>query len=284
MEPFPHLESILQLVDDESPVVQKAVEKQLLTYGEAFWQAFYAGELPVAPKSPQSRALKLHRKNIRRQALRDSWLQWRIETDETLRLESGLSLLSEYLSVDQPWYAPLTTLLNTLAEEYRQAHPSEKPDEIRLANWLFSSRNGRITGNETQYYAAQNSNPVWVLRHGRGTPLALCAIYEMTAQRLHVFNVLVQRVTGGIAAPGPALAAVVEVDQLHDVGERRHGGFEPGMVSARAAMGDHGCGALAHGRAVRHQPGAFHVEKQRRVSDESEHRASLEPGGRVNGW
>lgn len=186
METFPHLASILQLVDDESPVVQKAVEKKLLTYGEAFWQAFYAGELPVPPKSPQSRALKQLRKSIRRQVLRDHWLEWRRleEDDETARLESGLSLLGAYLSKDQPWYAPLTELLDNSAEDYLKLHSGTKPDVLALAKWLFSSQNGRIAGNQEKYYEVQNSNAVWVLRHGMGTPLALCAIYEMVARRL----------------------------------------------------------------------------------------------------
>lgn len=185
MESFPHLESILQLLDDESPVVQEAVGKKLLTYGEPFWQAFYAGQLPVLPRSPQSRALKRHRKAIRRQVLRDHWLEWRrLDEDETLRLENGLSLLGAYLSHDQLWHAPLPALLDDLAEEYRKSHRAEKPNEVVLAKWLFSNRNGRITGNQQKYYEVQNSNAVWVLRHGMGTPLALAAIYEMTARRL----------------------------------------------------------------------------------------------------
>ena len=43
----------------------------------------------------------------------------------------------------------------------------------------------------------------------------------MPAQRLHVLDVLVERVAGDVAARRAALAAMVEVDELHPLGERR---------------------------------------------------------------
>jgi hypothetical protein len=83
---------------------------------------------------------------------------------------------------------------------------------------------------------------------------------EVLAQRFHVRDVLIERVGGGIAARGAALATMIEVDELHVRGERRECRLETGMISTGAAMNEEGHGPLAHRGALGHQPRSFHVE------------------------
>ena len=104
---------------------------------------------------------------------------------------------------------------------------------------------------------------------------------ERHAQGLHVLDVLVQRVARRVAAGRTSLAAVVEVDQLHRVGQRAEGGLEAGVVASRAAVDDEGHRPLAHVRPVGHQAGALDVEVDLGVADLQSHRES--PAGAA-GW
>src|SRR5258708_27553972 len=63
---------------------------------------------------------------------------------------------------------------------------------------------------------------------------------EMTAQRLHVLDILVERIFAGVAAGGTPLAAMVEIDELHALGERGQDRLEAAVIAARPAMDDKG--------------------------------------------
>ena len=76
--------------------------------------------------------------------------------------------------------------------------------------------------------------------------LTMGAKAEMLAKCLHILDVLVERVERRVAAGGAALAAMVEIHQLHVIGEWRQGGLEPRMVAARPAVNNHGDGPLSH--------------------------------------
>ena len=84
-------------------------------------------------------------------------------------------------------------------------------------------------------------------------------------QRLHVLHVLVERVFGRIAACRSALAAMVEIDELHPLRERREGGLEAGVVGSGAAVDDERDRALAHGTPFGHQTHALDIEIELRI-------------------
>src|SRR5205814_3544724 len=90
---------------------------------------------------------------------------------------------------------------------------------------------------------------------------------EVKAQRLHVLDVLVERVFGGVAAGGAALTSMVEIDELHALGERRKGRLETAVVATGSAVNEESGRALAHARAVRDETGAIDVEIDLGISD-----------------
>jgi len=97
----------------------------------------------------------------------------------------------------------------------------------------------------------------------------------MAAQRLHVLDILVQGVARRVATAGAALAAMVEIDQLHVPGQRAHARLEAAVVRAGAAMDQEAGRPLAHRAAVRHQPGAVDVEIDLGVADTGAHAVVL---------
>jgi len=83
---------------------------------------------------------------------------------------------------------------------------------------------------------------------------------EVTPQRLHVLDILVERVSGGVALGRPAIAAMVEIDQLHPVRECAHRRLVAGVVAARTAVDQEGHGLFPHARPVGRQAHALDVE------------------------
>jgi hypothetical protein len=96
----------------------------------------------------------------------------------------------------------------------------------------------------------------------------------MAAQRLHVGDILIQHVAFGIAARRAALAAVVEEDELHRLGQRAERGLQVAVVVSRAAMDDESDRPLAHARPVRNEPGSDHVEIDLGISHTCQHGCS----------
>ena len=100
---------------------------------------------------------------------------------------------------------------------------------------------------------------------------------EMLAQCLHVLDVFIQRVGGGIAARGTAVTAMVEVNELHVLGERRERRLETGVVGAGTAVNDQGYGPFAHCGAIRYQPSPFDVEVDLGITNLRAHALALQP-------
>ncbi len=98
---------------------------------------------------------------------------------------------------------------------------------------------------------------------------------QVPAQRLHVLDVLVERVLGGVAARRAALTAVVEIDELHALGERRHHRLEAAVIAAGAAVDHKGDRLLAHDAAIRHQPHAFDIEVDLGIAELGAHPLAL---------
>jgi hypothetical protein len=66
-----------------------------------------------------------------------------------------------------------------------------------------------------------------------------------------------------VAAPiAAAIAAMVELNDLHDVGELRVGGLEERMIAARTAVQQKHRRHLTHPRPIGAQLGPFDIEEQ----------------------
>ena len=83
---------------------------------------------------------------------------------------------------------------------------------------------------------------------------------QVLSQGFHVFDVLVERVEGFIAAGRSALSAVVKVNQLELFAQGLEGGFEIAVLAAGPAVDDQGGALVAHAGSIGHQPHAVNVK------------------------
>ncbi len=171
---LPHL---LKLLDDESETVQRAVLKELLSYGPAL-------DLELKKQVPdltedQRRRIRNLLEGQQREVLKENWPGWFSIADDKEKLEAAFSLLADFQSGPNP-QANLKTLLDELAEEYRRTHA--RRDEISLADFLFKTK--RLQGAETGYDNPDHSNLIYVIQNKKGIPISLAAIYILVAHRL----------------------------------------------------------------------------------------------------
>ncbi len=98
---------------------------------------------------------------------------------------------------------------------------------------------------------------------------------ERLAEGAHVVGPLGEVPAVGGAAVAAALAAVVQVDDLGDVPQAREGRLEGRVVEAGPAVEQQEGGELPHGRPVRDELRALHVEEEAGVARLHAHAASL---------
>lgn len=168
---------LLELLDDESPVVREAVERELAAFGPALNSAVQ--DLDPPPSEEKCRLLSdaLHR--IKHQALKMAWPQL-ADVDESLdRLELGLGLIAQF-QYGHRYTLPVSALLDELASEFRCG--CDTVDVIELAVFLF--RRKGLDGNREDYYNPLNSNLHYVVESGKGIPISLACIYVLTGRRL----------------------------------------------------------------------------------------------------
>ena len=171
---IPHL---IKLLDDESEMVLEAVLKELAAFGPTLREEL--AKLPEPLSNEQQEKIQTLLADHNRHWLKENWKKQLSTLSDNERLEKALSLLAEFQN--GPGYpVQLKTLLNTLAEEYRQAHQTQ--DAVSLANFLFKAQ--QLQGNTTDYYNPANSNLVYVIEHKRGIPISLACIYILTGVRL----------------------------------------------------------------------------------------------------
>ena len=98
--------------------------------------------------------------------------------------------------------------------------------------------------------------------------------FERFAKRLDVVGPVVECPAVGSGAVAASLAAMVEVDELGDVGERGNVRLEVGVVESGAAVEEEHCRHLAHVWAVRTELCALDVEEDSGVTDVYAHGGS----------
>ncbi len=174
---LPHL---LQLLDDDSPVVREMVLRELASFGSGLDRELK--DQGVRLSDTQRHHIDALLDDRRRNRLVMEWPNWISIADDKEKLETGLSLLGEFLSErdDAP---PLRSLLEKLAQEYESSH--DVPTAKSLAHFLFTVK--RLRGvDEAEYYNPQNMNLVYVIRERHGIPISLASIYILVGHRLRL--------------------------------------------------------------------------------------------------
>lgn len=168
---------LLDLLEDDSPVVQEAVRRELARYGPQLPGEI--GRLTPPLTASRRRAVESLLAEPQREWLADNWATWKARHGDKERLEAALSLLAEYQN-GPALSDPLPPRLDRLAEEFRAGQGAGDP--AALARYLF--RRQGLHGAGTDYYSPQNSNLSAVIRRRRGLPISLCCIYILVGRRL----------------------------------------------------------------------------------------------------
>ncbi|MCI0707443.1 MAG: transglutaminase-like domain-containing protein [Ignavibacteriae bacterium] len=189
---LPHL---LKLLDDDSPVVQENVLKELSSFGPSLKRELAKLNIPVSDDLQQKMTNLLEEYNGR--WLREAWHSWFDLENDKEKLEIAMGLLAEY-QYGRGYPVQLKTLLDELAEEFRET--AKKQDALTLAHFLFKVR--RLKGADADYYNPINSNLIYVIEEKRGIPISLACVYILVGKRL-------QYDVEGINFPGHFLARAV---------------------------------------------------------------------------
>lgn len=162
---------LLQLLDDESPVVRAEVENALRALGDELPGGLERYDATQAQREDlQERLL-----DWRCRRLVERWpRQWEASPDYA-RLETAQSLISDFFQ-GFCGGVRLSEELDRLAADY----PGPREPEA-LARHLFTAR---LSGDSVDYYLPLNSSLVHVLARGRGNPISLCCVFMLVGHRL----------------------------------------------------------------------------------------------------
>ena len=201
----PQLRHLLKLLDDENPVVREAVRGKLTSMRRELPEELLALGEPLDEE--QERLLSELLAPGCREELEETWLSWRWLSSPEAQLEDALGQISTFLSGWAAQAEELGRKLDLIASSAMRAGAGQ--DARQLAAYLFGGRGheARLRGNTKDYYAAFNSNLLWVLENGQGNPLSLCAIYILVGKRL---GITIQ----GCNFPGHFLARVEKDSKL----------------------------------------------------------------------
>ena len=170
---------LLQLLDDDSEVVQEALMQELAGFGGHLEAEL--DRLPDPPSSTQRNAIQEILARHSRKWLKEAWSAWyNIEADKQ-KLEHALRLIVEFQN--GPGYGTrLSRVLDALSEEFSQREDLPQ-DAVGLARFLFIEKG--LKGERTDYYHPNNSNLLFVIEAQRGLPISLACIYILLGHRLH---------------------------------------------------------------------------------------------------
>jgi hypothetical protein len=179
---------ILKLLDDDSAKVRSRVWEALEANLPA-WEAGIRARLDEVPSAPRRKLMDLLSGRARK-GFRASWLRWRDQPTDMLKLEAALSGLSWYLAEgkdewtgpedETPRHPALGPLLDGLAMEFRQWGGIVSPTALAL--FLFTDKG--LKGAENDYYNPGNSDLVHVIEKGQGIPISLACVYMLVGHRL----------------------------------------------------------------------------------------------------
>ncbi len=175
------LEALLRLLDDETPAVRERVAERLALCGGDIseWLATQPRALSKQERTLLAEMLRPPRREILVRewiaptggapALQEDW-----ESFEAL-----LRILSDFLHDGISLRQPLSDALDLLAEEATDAGVTSANE---LRSHLF--KEGRLAGNQEEYYDPRNSDLAWSIAEGRSNPLGLCIVFILVGRRL----------------------------------------------------------------------------------------------------
>lgn len=178
------LQNLLQLLDDESPTIQKIIETEILTNALSFTidQEKYRNQLVnehLAQFDELMRALntKLVKKSLR--MLKEN-------SPDDIDLEKAMLIISK-------WESPgidcnqISSKIDRMAEQISKTMPkSGHPLGIidHLSYYIFNVVH--FSGNSTDYYNPDNSFLHKLLETKKGIPISLSILYLLIANRLDI--------------------------------------------------------------------------------------------------
>ena len=168
---------LIELLDDESPLVRQTIIRELASFGSQLYEEL--NHLPVEITPKEKSLLNTVLEGPRRSFLKREWPLWFGLPDDRERLQTALTLLAEYQS-GLEFKGRLNVMLDGLAQEYRAQYPAS--DAYTLAEFLFKRK--AFGGATDDYYNPQNSNLIYVFKHRRGIPISLSCVYMLVGWRL----------------------------------------------------------------------------------------------------
>lgn len=199
MSALVQLDHLLCLLDDESSVVQEALQREFTSMRRELPERLQHLNRPLS--ADEERHVGRLLEPARRAELEETWMRWRWLDNAHAQLEEGMAQISAYLNGWRTQTGDLAQRLDALAEE--AFRDQGRMDARELSEWMFAVRDGtvRFRGNSKDYYTANNSNLFWVLETGLGNPISLSCLYRLLGQR---FGIEIQ----GCNFPGHFLARV----------------------------------------------------------------------------
>lgn len=181
MSAIVQIDHLLSLLDDDSKVVQEAVQRELTSMRRELPERLQHLKRPLS--ADEERHFGRLLEPARRAELEETWMRWRWLANPHAELEEGMAQISAYLHGWRTQVGDLALRLDALAEE--AFRDRGKMDARELSEWLFAVNEGtvRFRGNSKDYYTANNSNLFWVLETGLGNPISLSCLYRLLGQR-----------------------------------------------------------------------------------------------------
>lgn len=181
--------NILNLIDDDSPRVRKAIVGRLRDLGQDPLQALEDAGVEMNPR--QRLFLAALRQEMEDERLERGWELWSSGKPdlEMFQVLVGM-LLADYGGREDP-----RRLLDQWARRYLDSHLV--PDLETLVPFLFGPEG--MQGDTEDYFAPRNSSLVEALARRRGLPITLCCALVLIGRRVGVH-------VDGVAFPGHFLA------------------------------------------------------------------------------
>lgn len=183
---------IIELLDDESPVVQEEVARALAAFGDALPALISPLSLTPAQKVRLQQVLL----PVLVGRIPPVWRAWNALPSSKVKLEQGLELIAGLMEFPLHTLS-LATELDRLANDAATAGAGSSERELTVH--LFSTLG--FGGNRTRYYAAENSDMLAVIQTRTGLPITLACLLMLVAHRLRL-NI------EGSLVPGHFLASV----------------------------------------------------------------------------
>ena len=168
---------LIELLDDETPLVRQTVIRELASFGSRIYEELNSLPIEIAPK--EKNLLNNVLEGPRRSFLKREWPHWFGLPDDRERLEAAMTFLAEYQS-GLEFHGRLKLLLDGLAQEYRAKYSTN--DVFTLAEFLFKDKS--FVGADDDYYNPQNSNLIYVIKQRKGIPISLSCVYMLVGWRL----------------------------------------------------------------------------------------------------